>query len=93
MKENMLFRKLLGDLRLNRSGFLKHRDELNLGVLLELILFIRSLDKMKGHYFLITWNKFYFPVSAAWCRVRASAVPARAPARTAAGTGRTTRTG
>ena len=44
---------------LNRSGFLKHRDELNLGVLLELILFIRSLDKMKGHYFLITWNKFY----------------------------------
>lgn len=49
---------------LNRSGFLKHRDELNLGILLELILFIRSLDKMKGHYFLITWNKFYFPVSA-----------------------------
>lgn len=49
---------------LNRSGFLKHRDELNLRILLELILFIRSLDKIKGHYFLITWNKFYFPVYA-----------------------------
>lgn len=49
---------------LNRSGFLKHRDELDLRVLLELILFIRSLDKIEGHYFLITWNKFHFPVSA-----------------------------
>lgn len=49
---------------LNRSSFLIHRDELDLSVLLELILFIRSLDKIKGHYFLITWNKFYFPVYA-----------------------------
>ena len=57
-----IFKNLNVDL--NRSGFLKHRDELDLRILLELILFIRSLDKIKGHYFLITWNKFYFPVSA-----------------------------
>lgn len=49
---------------LDRSSFLKHRDELDLSILLELILFIRSLDKIKGHYFLITWDKFYFPVYA-----------------------------
>ena len=49
---------------LDRSGFLKRRDELDLRILLELILFIRSLDKIKGHYFLVTWNKLYPPTYA-----------------------------
>ncbi|GEM_PF-1600347 len=52
------------DSNLDRSGFLKRRDELDLRILLELILFIRSLDKIKGQYFLVTWNRFYPPTYA-----------------------------
>ena len=52
---------------LDRSGFLKRRDELDLRILLELILFIRSLDKIKGHYFLVTWNELYPPTDAYKC--------------------------
>lgn len=36
---------------LTRNGLLEQREELDLRILLELILFIRSLDKIKGHYF------------------------------------------
>lgn len=57
-----IFKNLNSDL--DRSGFLKRRDELDLIILLELILFIRSLDKIKGPYFSVTWNKFFFPVYA-----------------------------
>lgn len=49
---------------LTRNGLLEQREELDLRILLELILFIRSLDKIKGHYFLVTWNKFFLPVYA-----------------------------
>lgn len=52
------------DMELDRNGFLKRREELDLRILLELILFIRSLDKIKGPYFLVTWNKYYFPTYA-----------------------------
>ncbi|SDY42370.1 hypothetical protein [Acinetobacter kyonggiensis] len=52
------------EIDLDRIGFLKRRDKLDLRILLELILFIRSLDKIRGKYFLVTWNKFYFPVYA-----------------------------
>lgn len=52
------------EIELDRNGFLKRREELDLRILLELILFIRSLDKIKGEYFLVTWNKYYFPTYA-----------------------------
>ena len=52
------------DIDLDRIGFLKRRDELDLRILLELILFIRSLDKIRGQYFLVTWNKLYPPTYA-----------------------------
>ncbi|MFP6841973.1 MAG: hypothetical protein VB979_07210 [Acinetobacter sp.] len=52
------------EIELDRNGFLKRREELNLKILLELILFIRSLDKIRGPYFLVTWNKYFFPTYA-----------------------------
>lgn len=44
-----VFENLESDLY--RNGFLVRRDEFDLRILLELILFIRSLDKIKGDYF------------------------------------------
>ncbi|QIO05006.1 hypothetical protein [Acinetobacter shaoyimingii] len=52
------------DQDLTRNGLLERRQELDLRILLELILFIRSLDKIKGQYFIVTWNKFYPPIYA-----------------------------
>ena len=52
------------EIELDRNGFLKRREELDLKILLELILFIRSLDKIRGPYFLVTWNKYFFPTYA-----------------------------
>lgn len=49
---------------LTRNGLLERRQELDLRILLELILFIRSLDKIKGQYFTVTCNKFFPPVYA-----------------------------
>ena len=49
---------------LTRNGLIERRQELDLRILLELILFIRSLDKIKGQYFKVTWNKFYPPIYA-----------------------------
>ncbi|MCU4588719.1 hypothetical protein KTJ20_08110 [Acinetobacter ursingii] len=57
-----VFENLESDLY--RNGFLVRRDEFDLRILLELILFIRSLDKIKGDYFCKTYNKFHFPIYA-----------------------------